>query len=84
MNNYYGLYNDEYEWDDDTNTEWQNNVTDGTTTFTANGKDGFTITATGENKSSFKYKITSPSSSSNNYYRVSFKADDPDGLLADA
>tara|TARA_R100001224_G_scaffold41762_1_gene24070 strand:- start:461 stop:3856 length:3396 start_codon:yes stop_codon:yes gene_type:complete len=84
INNYYGLYNDEYEWDAATNTEWQNNVTDGATTFTPNGKDGFTITATGENKSSFKYKITSPSSASNNYYRVSFFVDDPDGLFDDA
>ena len=84
INNYYGLYNDEYEWDDATNTEWQNNVTDGTTTFTANGKDGFTITATGENISSFKYKLTSPATASNNYYRVSFNVDDPDGLFEDA
>ena len=84
INNYYGLYNDEYEWDDATNTEWQNNVTNGTTTFTANGKDGFTITATGENISSFKYAITSPSSASNDYYKVSFNVDDPDGLFEDA
>jgi hypothetical protein len=84
INNYYNLYNDEYEWDDATNTEWQNNVTDGTTTFTPNGKDGFTITATGANISSFKYRFTSPSSASNDYYKVSFNVNDPDGLLEDA
>ena len=84
INNYYNLYNDEYEWDDATNTEWQNNVTNGTTTFTANGKDGFTITATGDNITSFKYKITSPSSASNDYYKVSFNVNDPDGLFDDA
>ena len=78
------MYNDEYEWDDAVNTEWQNNVTDGSTTFTPNGKDGFTITATGENKSSFKYKITSPSTASNDYYKVSFNVDDPDGLFTTA
>ena len=84
INNYYGLYNDEYEWDDATNTEWQNNVTNGTTTFTANGKDGFTITATGANVSNFKYAITSPSTASNDYYKVSFNVNDPDGLFDDA
>jgi hypothetical protein len=84
INNYYGLYNDEYEWDNATNTEWQNNVTDGTTTFTADGKDGFTITATGENISSFKYAIKSPSTASNDYYKVSFNVNDPDGLFENA
>jgi hypothetical protein len=84
INNYYGLYNDEYEWDDATNTEWQNDVTDGTTTFTANGKDGFTITATGNNISNFKYAITSPSTASDDYYQVSFNVDDPDGLFTNA
>ena len=84
INNYYGLYNDEYEWDDATNTEWQNHVTDGTTTFTANGKDGFTITATGNNISNFKYAITSPSTASDDYYQVSFNVDDPDGLFTNA
>ena len=84
INNYYNIYNDEYEWDDASNTEWQNSVTDGSTTFVANGKDGFTITATGENITGFKYRFTSPSSASNNYYRVSFNVDDPDGLFEDA
>ena len=84
INNYYNIYNDEYEWDDASNTEWQNSVTDGSTTFVANGKDGFTITATGENITGFKYRFTSPSSASNNYYRVSFHVDDPDGLFEDA
>jgi len=84
INNYYGLYNDEYEWDDATNTEWQNDVTDGITTFTANGKDGFTITATGNNISNFKYAITSPSTASDDYYQVSFNLDDPDGLFTNA
>jgi hypothetical protein len=85
INNYYNLYNDEYEWDDATNTEWQNNVQDGvTSSFVSNGKDGFTITATGDNITSFKYKNTSPSIATNDYYKVSFNVDDPDGLFEDA
>jgi len=84
INNHYNLYNDENEWDDATNTEWQNNVQDGTTTFTANGKDGFTITADGDNICSFKYRFTSPSTATNDYYKVSFFVDDPNGLFDDA
>ena len=80
INNYYNLYNDEYEWHS-SNTEWQNSVTNGSTTFSANGKDGFTITATGENIANFKFAYQSPSTATNNYYKVSFMVDDPNGLF---
>ena len=80
INNYYNLYNDEYEWHS-SNTEWQNSVTTGSTTFSASGKDGFTITATGENIANFKFAYQSPSTATDNYYKVSFMVDDPNGLF---
>ena len=76
INNHYGLYNNKNELDGD----WVSNASSG---FTANGKDGFTITASANQIQSIKLK-TPMTTIGSRYIYVSFYADDPDGLLHSA
>jgi hypothetical protein len=82
INNYWGVYNDENEWDLDATPAWTSDASSG---FIANGTDGFTITTSGNTVQEFKLRIpTDTSPADNDYYKVSFNNNDPDGLIANA
>ena len=82
INNYYGLYNDENEWDLATNPAWTSNASSG---FTANGTDGFTITTSGTSIQQFKLRVpTTESPTDSDYFKVSFNNNDPDGLITNS